>query len=128
MSDILGKVVAKIDGTQLVINKGLRDKIKLGDIFQVYNLGNELFDPDTNESLGKMRLICGTGIVIDVQDKQSTVLSNKISTINEKKIVTRSGINAIIGGTKEEYINPKEIRDDFAGILIGETIAKLVEK
>lgn len=128
MSDLLGKVVVRIDNTQLVINKGQRDNVKLGDIFQVYNLGEELFDPDTKESLGKMRQICGTGIVVDLQEKQSTILSNKISTVNEKKIVTHSGINALLGGAKEEYINPKEIRDDFVDVLNGETIVKLVKR
>ena len=49
---IIGKVIRKIDDYKIVINKGSADGVVPDNLFLVYRLGDELFDPDTNKSLG----------------------------------------------------------------------------
>lgn len=70
-------VVKIIDNYKLVINKGARDKIKLGQRFLIYHLEKEpIVDPITKESLGKLEIVRGTGKVIYIQEKMSIIESD----------------------------------------------------
>ena len=71
----LAKVVKVIDEYRVVINQGKRDEISVGDRYLVLNIGEEIFDPDTNESLGEVEIIKGKGKVTHVQEKMSTLES-----------------------------------------------------
>ena len=52
MGNILtGRVVKVINEYRLVINKGSDDGVTVNNQFLIYHLGDELFDPDTKESL-----------------------------------------------------------------------------
>lgn len=75
------KIIKIIDDFKIVINKGEKDSVKLGDLCLVYENGEELFDPDTNESLGILEIVKGKGKVIHVQENIST-----IESIEEKRI------------------------------------------
>ena len=66
---ITGKVITKINDYKIVINKGSDDGVTKESRFLVYRLGNELFDPDTNESLGQLELVCGEGKPEHIQEK-----------------------------------------------------------
>ena len=55
------KVVKLLDEYKIVINKGANDGIKVGQVFLVYKEDEELFDPDTNESLGRLEIVKGKG-------------------------------------------------------------------
>lgn len=61
----------------IVINKGKRDGIEIGDSFSVYELGEEMFDPATKERLGRLELSKGRGTVDSIQEKMSVLLSSK---------------------------------------------------
>lgn len=66
------------DDYNVVINRGSRDGIKKGQRFLIYNLSEEeILDPETNESLGKLETVRGTGIVDHVQEKMATIISNE---------------------------------------------------
>ncbi|MFJ7697262.1 hypothetical protein [Lysinibacillus fusiformis] len=65
MSEI--KVIKVLeDGLRLVMNKGSIDDIRVGEKYLLFELGEELFEPDTGESLGKLELVKGKGKVIHV--------------------------------------------------------------
>ena len=67
-------LVAEILGNRrVVLNKGSRDGISEGDEFLVFNLGEEIHDPKTGESLGTLEEIKGKGEVIHVQDHICTI-------------------------------------------------------
>lgn len=71
-------VVAKvIDSYTVVLNKGSADDVALGDRFLVYGIGAEIVDPETGESLGEVEIVRGTGKITHVQDKMSTLTSDK---------------------------------------------------
>ena len=78
--EMIGKVVRIIDnGNKLAINKGKRDSVVNGMQFIVYEKTEELFDPDTGESLGELNISKGEGRVIDVQETMSIVKSDKVA-------------------------------------------------
>lgn len=70
------KVVNVIDDYKLVLNIGSDDGAKEGQKYLIYEVGTEeIFDPDTKESLGFLELVKGTGIITHVQPKMSTIES-----------------------------------------------------
>ena len=113
-----GTKVIKVldDGLRLVINKGIEDKVYTGQTYLVFELGEELFDPDTTESLGELEIVKGKGKVIHVQDRIST-----IETIEREKRIYKSTPSAMVraftplGGSSEStteeilkpFLNPK---------------------
>lgn len=70
------KVVYLIDEENIVINAGSNKNVKEGDRFLIYGLSDEVFDIDNNESLGKLELVRGEGVVVHAQEKMSIVRSN----------------------------------------------------
>lgn len=82
--------VAKVlDGDyKLVLNVGKNDGVALGDKFIVYSLSKEdIIDPSTRESLGKLEIVKGRGEVTHVQEKMCIIdsiekKSNTTKTIN----------------------------------------------
>ena len=63
------KVIKLINEYKIVVNKGENAGIKLGQVFLVYKEAEELFDPDTDESLGKLEITKGKGKVVHVQPR-----------------------------------------------------------
>lgn len=108
MSKVI-KVIKVIDNYTVVINVGTNDKITDSYEFLLYELGEELFDPDTNESLGQLEVVKGTAMPIHIQDKITTIKSNKYKYDSEKKkIITRgNGLASMFAGV-EEIIEPGE--------------------
>jgi len=64
------RVLAKRDG-QITINRGEGGGVEVGQVFGVYALGEELIDPDTNESLGREEVMVGKARITAVNPKTS---------------------------------------------------------
>ncbi len=76
MDKMLDIRVAKIIETdKIVINKGAIDGIEEGMRFLVYEEGDEILDPVTKKSLGKLENPKGTFKVIHLQEKITILLS-----------------------------------------------------
>ena len=86
-----GKVIKIIDEFTVVINKGIEDSVKEGDVCLIYSIGDELFDPDTNESLGLLEIVKGQGKVIHVQEKLATIQSIEFK---KTRILRKPGISS----------------------------------
>lgn len=84
----VGIVVKIIDPYTIAINRGSEHGIRIGMRYLVYNEGEELFDPETRESLGRLELICGVGEITHVQPKLSTLQSDK-KIIKHKRTISR---------------------------------------
>lgn len=78
------KVVHILNEFKIVINAGSESGIKLNQRYLLYNLGEEVFDPDTNESLGCLELVKGTGKVVHVQQKMSTIESDSYHSTSKR--------------------------------------------
>lgn len=79
MSDQIIVKVAQVygDNTVLVLNKGAEDGIKSYHEFLIYEMGEEILDPDTKESLGRIEVIKGRGKVKHLQPRITVVESSK---------------------------------------------------
>jgi hypothetical protein len=97
------KVAAIVDEKNVVINKGKLDGIDVGQAFMIYTIGDEIFDPDTKQSLGKLEIIRGTGKVARVQDHMAT-----IQTSNTKATRPSTSILGQYLGTQVELIPFKD--------------------
>jgi curli biogenesis system outer membrane secretion channel CsgG len=61
-----GKVI-KVDGDRAYINLGASSGIKMGDTFNIINVGEALIDPDSGKKLGADEKQIGSGSVTEVQ-------------------------------------------------------------
>jgi curli biogenesis system outer membrane secretion channel CsgG len=61
-----GKVI-KVDGARAYINLGASSGVKIGDMFNIINVGEALIDPDSGKKLGADEKQIGSGSVTEVQ-------------------------------------------------------------
>jgi curli biogenesis system outer membrane secretion channel CsgG len=61
-----GKII-KVDGNKAWVNLGANAGLKVGDKFNVFNIGEALIDPDTGAKLGADEKQTGSGSVLEVQ-------------------------------------------------------------
>ena len=100
------KVAKIIDDYQFVMNKGSSDGIVAGHKYLVFRYGDEIKDPDTNETLGTLEVVLGRAEVIHTQDKISTLKSieTKRRIVSPPKTVKREtgrGILSMVHGADE---------------------------
>jgi curli biogenesis system outer membrane secretion channel CsgG len=67
-----GKII-KVEENKAFINLGASSGIKMGDKFNIINVGEALIDPDTGAKLGASEKQIGTGSVVEVQDKFAVI-------------------------------------------------------
>lgn len=67
------KVVKVVSNKQLIISVGKREGVNFNDKCEIYEVGDELFHPDTDESLGCYEIPKGTGKITHVMEKMSIV-------------------------------------------------------
>ena len=63
------KVARIIDSTQIVLAAGENDGVTKGMEFVIYDLSDQIFDPETKEDLGRIELVKGKVIAEHVQEK-----------------------------------------------------------
>lgn len=98
-------VVKVISDYTLTINRGWDHNIKTGDRFLVYAIDpEELIDPETGESLGHLEIIRGTGVATHVQQKMTTIESDRHTT--KGRTIRRQ--NAMFAGIGSEIIEEPE--------------------
>lgn len=105
---IKGKV-AKIESkTSIIINRGAKDGVKEGDKFLIYVIGEEILDPETNESLGVMERVRGKARVTHVQERIAVLESCMTEEYLDEYLKIRS---------RESESKPKPFRDVKVGDL-----------
>lgn len=91
-------VAAVINETQVVINKGAQDGVTFGQRFSLYELSEQdIMDPTTKESLGRLETIKGTGRVVHIQDKLSI-----LEAVSENEL-----LGLFIAGPEATFKQPK---------------------
>jgi len=92
---IRGKIAQIIDDTKVVINVGSRDGVILNQKFVIYEEGDEILDPDTGVSLGKIEVPKGHIIIEHVQDKIAIgVTEQKAEDASERKTLSELMVEA----------------------------------
>lgn len=64
---ITGRVVKLLGDGQLLINVGLDAGVKVGDGFVIFELGDEIVDPDSGQSLGQLERVKAQLVVFHAQ-------------------------------------------------------------
>ncbi|MDA1783422.1 hypothetical protein PDL07_12090 [Bacillus cereus] len=116
------KVVEVLPGSKrVVINRGSLDGINEDIFYLVYELGEEILDIDTGESLGKLEIVKGRGKVVHVQEKMAILESVNYSTPSQKTIRKKSPYNF---GTSynEEVITDEPRLLPFERVQIGDIV------
>lgn len=66
---------------ELVINVGENDGIALDQRFLIYELGPEIFDPESKKSLGRFEIVKGEGRVTHLMPNMSKVRSSRTKRV-----------------------------------------------
>ncbi len=76
------QVAYVINNEKLVLNVGNEDGISKGQEFLIYGLSkDDIVDPATNLSLGRLELVRGTGVVDYIQDKMCIIKTNTVKKV-----------------------------------------------
>lgn len=107
-------LVAKIiDDYTIVINKGRNQGVKEGQRFLIYELGEEIIDPTSKNTLGKLEIVKGTGKVAHLQENIATISSDMkappLRTI--KRIKSGSAYDSLFGF--KNLLEPSEIEEQL---------------
>lgn len=74
---VIFNIAEVINTTMAVVNAGNNHGIKRGMYCIVYGEGQEIFDPNTGESLGLLELLRGRAVVTQVQEKMCVIKACK---------------------------------------------------
>ena len=119
--DSFFKIAKIVDEYTVVINGGSNHGIVKGDLFQIYDPGSDVFDPDTGENLGKLEYIKAAITAKQVYPKMTAcvsqdVMSSLISSISQ----------SIIGRPAELSVNSEEISGGYdETICVGDFVRKV---
>lgn len=138
MSDrYFAKVVKVVDKYTVVINAGADTGVRVGQNFLIVGIGEEIMDPDTNESLGPLEIVRGRARVLHVQGKISTLTSSDLEKqpdVKEIRKVSTGASNkasafAGIFGPQEtitESIKPSDPKiKSLAGVSTGDQVIQV---
>lgn len=96
-------IIQDADVFNVVLNVGIEDGYSTGSRFLIFELGPEIFDPDTEASLGHFEVVKGIGRISHVQSRQCTVRSQETKMV----AVQKRSLNALAiaaGGLTEEMV------------------------
>jgi len=80
------KIIKLVDTHKIAINKGSESGIQKNDKFMIYEKGDELFDPDTNESLGFLEIPKLQMRVFNIQAKITLLESDETIIETDRKV------------------------------------------
>ncbi len=63
------KVTRILDDSHIAFSASEAEQFDVGDVIEIYEIGEEIFDPDTKKSLGKLEIVKGRMVVSSVQSK-----------------------------------------------------------
>lgn len=98
MENPIAKVAKILEQTSVVINKGSKDGVSIGQTFVIYQPGEEIFDPDSGASLGLLEHVKGRATVAHVQESMSIL---KLEPKTPERTKTLSEVMATISGMDE---------------------------
>lgn len=96
------RVVAVRDEYHVVLNRG-EGQVRRGQRFLIYGIGQEVLDIETGESLGRLEVVRGTGVVTHVQEKICTVRSDRRAPTQRRTMKNMSPF-AVLSGKGEQVV------------------------
>ena len=102
------KVAEVLGPAKVVINKGSEDGVRQGQRFLIYGKRQEIFDPDTNDSLGELEVVRGTGKVTHLQSRMATIGSDMTASAGKTIRRKRTPFAQLLGDEVIEEILPAD--------------------
>lgn len=135
MNLLKGKVAKIIDEYRVVLNIGYDKNVEEGMRFIIYELGDEIKDPDTDESLGNYENVKAKVRIVNVSEKFSTAESDETISYGPVVPVTVAMVTAMGNGREERKKLPlsddvkKDIykSDSVDPIKIGDLVRQIIE-
>jgi len=116
----LATVVAVTDQYTVPINRGSNDYVGVGSRFMLYSLSEEeVKDPVSGRSLGRLEIVKGTGVIINVQSRMSILQSDQWEAPT-RRIVRKGPRSFSFGGEEEEVVVPSNRRLEFIDSKVGD--------
>jgi hypothetical protein len=112
----LARVAHVASRIKIVLNKGEDDNIKLNQRFVIFGLGDEIIDPQTKRSLGRLEVVRGTVKVIHLQPKMATAESDK--KVSYPRTVRRGGAFSVFGDEVTETTSTEPV--DLVRVEVGD--------
>lgn len=106
---MIAKVAKVVDNYRLVINKGAVDHVDVGDVFLIYEQGENITDPENDEDLGAVEIMKGRGKVTHVQERMALLESFLRETPVVRRRKQRGMLGFALGDEEEErpgYLKP----------------------
>lgn len=117
-NQLQGRIVKILDEIRLIANIGFQEGVAVGDLFVVYEPGEEVTDTESGESLGQLELVKAQVEAVHVQERM-VILSPR--TFTEKETLSGTVLSAIMARTnsgsedrKKESLTVR--RDQVAGM------------
>ena len=111
------------NGYKIVINRGSEHGVAKDQRFQIYGLSDEeIKDPESGESLGRLEIVKGIGKVVHIQPRMATLKSTEESVTTERKIVKNRSPLSVFGRGEEETITPTTRRLPFDDPEVGDKV------
>ncbi len=105
-------VVEIVDKNRVVINRGSLHNIKIGTEFMIYSISDEdIIDPTSGQSLGKLEYPKDTGEVINVQENLATIETNMETEAS--RVIKK---DPLFYGREQIEVNYKKIPFDYPEI------------
>lgn len=101
------KVAAKM-GTQITINRGEGAGVKVGEVWTVFALGDEITDPDTGEKLGRNEAEIGTITISRITAKLSYGEASEDNGIAVGNVVRRKQTDLAAAAAKDAQPTPEK--------------------
>ncbi len=122
------KVVKIIDSDNYVINAGSFKNLHIGDKVVIYLLGDEIFDPENSQSLGRLELPKQHCHVTHVQENMSIIRSDDAKPKGGKSSLTSSmAMLQILGGTPGDSSPYNFLTTAQRQIVIGDLVRKIAD-
>lgn len=97
-------IVKILSDTTVVLGTGRLQGVREGMKFVIFELGDEVLDPVTKESLGRLELVKGHVSVTSVQEKISVAQTESQTVTKTKTITPQDQWMRLAGYRVEEYV------------------------
>ncbi|MGB3479861.1 MAG: FlgT C-terminal domain-containing protein [bacterium] len=124
MPNIEGKVVKIISDSEIIINLGSKDGVKEGDRFLIYQLGEEIKDPDTDKMLDTLEIVKGRVKIVHVQPNISTCITDEYEH-KTKKIIRGNPLAGVLFGYYTEEHELEEIKKPLIDVKVKDLVRKI---
>ena len=124
MTGIKGKVAKIIDKYTVVINRGHKDRVEEDMRFVIYELGEEIKDPENDKSLGKFEYVKAKVRVTNVSEKFATAETDE--TFSPPGLLIAAQLSQL--SRRQELPLGKEMRDQLSDYTLTVEIGDLVRQ